>query len=202
LKQALGHNGTLLMPGLCWEAVGREQPVFDVRSTPTCVGAIPEYFRRMEGTVRSLHPTHSVCGQGPLTAELFSNHSMDTTPCGPNSPFNRLREFGGQVLMLGCGMLRNTSVHAVEEVAGAPYLFEAEPVEYTLIDHNGGCITALHSRHGTFPQHFDRVRPRMIGQGLAEGNVLEAACYLYDSRALWDTAMQMLQEDITCFVKD
>lgn len=137
LLDALGAEGTLLMPALSWENVTRERPVFNVRTTPSCVGAIPEYFRQLDGTLRSMHPTHSVSGQGPLCETLFEGHGLDSTPCGPHSPFAKLKDYGGQVLMLGCGLFHNTSVHAIEEAAGAPYLFEAEPVEYTLIGYDG-----------------------------------------------------------------
>src|SRR5689334_11642001 len=60
LLGALGDAGTLLMPGLSF----RQQPptVHDTRSTPVCVGFLPEHFRTRLGTARSLHPTHSVCG--------------------------------------------------------------------------------------------------------------------------------------------
>jgi aminoglycoside 3-N-acetyltransferase len=202
LKDALGPRGTLLLPGLSWVSVDYEHPIFDVRSTPSCVGAIPEYFRTLEGTARSIHPTHSVCGQGPLTGELFKDHILDRSPCGTHSPFSQLKYHGGQVLMLGCGLLRNTTIHAVEETAGAPYLFEVEPIEYTLTGYDGVPVKVLHKRHGTFPQHFDRVRPALIGNGLSEGNVLEAFCGLYDAKALWDCAFDMLQKDISCFIKD
>jgi aminoglycoside 3-N-acetyltransferase len=202
LTEALGARGTLLMPGLSWVGVDRESPFFDVSATPTCVGAIPEYFRKMQGTLRSIHPTHSVCGQGPMASALFEGHILDTTPCGVNSPFHKLRFNGGQVLMLGCGMLTNTSIHAVEEAAGAPYLFEEEPLEYVLTGYDGTVTRATHSRHAHFPQHFDRVRPRMLGNGLNEGTVLQANCHLYDARALWDCAYAMLQEDMACFVRD
>lgn len=202
MLDALGPQGTLLMPGLSWIAVDRDHPGFDVRSTPSCVGAIPEYFRNLPGTIRSMHPTHSVCGQGPMAARLFDGHIRDTTPCGANSPFHKLRFHRGQVLMLGCGLLRNTMIHAVEETAAAPYLFEQEPLVYTLTDYDGTVTKAAHSRHAEFPQHFDRVRAGLIGNGLSEGKVLQALCHLYDAEALWNHASAMLQEDILCFVKD
>lgn len=202
LKDALRPEGTLLMPGLSWEAVDAEHPFFDVRQTPTCVGAIPEYFRKMKGTIRSVHPTHSVCGQGNLVEELFRDHKLDTTPCGEQSPFSKLKYYNGQVLMLGCGLLCNTTIHAVEEAAGAPYLFQPEPVEYTITGYDGIAIKSVHKRHGHAPQNFDRVRPGLIGSGLAEGYVLKAFCHLYDARALWDHALAMMKEDISCFVRD
>jgi len=60
LLYALGENGTLLTPALSYASVGVNNPVFDVLHTPSCVGALPEYFRTRPGTIRSVHPTHSV----------------------------------------------------------------------------------------------------------------------------------------------
>jgi len=42
ILQALGDEGTLLMPALSYEFVTPENPVFDVRETPCNVGALPE----------------------------------------------------------------------------------------------------------------------------------------------------------------
>ena len=123
LLEAIGPEGTLLMPALTYASVSPEQPVFDVEKTPCCVGAIPEHFRRRPGTRRSIHPTHSVCGIGPRAAYLLGEHHLDKTPCGPHSPFQRLREVKGQIVMLGCGIGPNTSMHAMEECFGVPYLF-------------------------------------------------------------------------------
>lgn len=202
LVQALGEEGTLLMPGLSYETVTRANPCFDVRITPVCVGAVPEYFRKLPGTLRSVHPTHSVCGRGALAGELFLGHELDTTPCGPHSPFAQLRLVGGQVLMLGCGLLHNTMIHAVEEAAGAPYLFEPEPLVYRVTGHDGVEREAAHSRHADFPQHFDRPAAALLGRGLTEGPVLQAQCWLYDAGRLWDHALDMLGNDIYSFFKD
>ena len=45
LLEALGAEGTLLMPALSYEHVHAGQSRFDVRRTPANIGAIPEYFR-------------------------------------------------------------------------------------------------------------------------------------------------------------
>ena len=202
LAGALGPEGTLLMPALSWVSVDREHPEFDVRTTPSCVGAIPETFRTLAGTERSMHPTHSVCGRGPLAHELFQGHILDRTPCGIHSPFSRLRHFHGQILMLGCGLRPNTSMHAVEEAAWAPYLLEPEPVEYVLTGYDGAKVTALHRRHSHFPQLYDRVAPMLRGRGLAEGPVLDARCHLLDAGALWQAVLERLAEDIHFFIRE
>lgn len=202
LLDALGEGGTLLMPSLSYMTVTREQPYFNVRSTPSCVGAVPEFFRAMEGTLRSVHPTHSMCGRGPLAGELFRDHELDTTPCGPHSPFARLKDFRGRVLMLGCGLLHNTSMHAVEEAAGAPYLLEPEPLVYRITGYDGFEREVAHRRHADFPQHYDRIADGLMSHGLAEGRVLDAQCWLYDAGRMWAHALDMLGNDIYSFYKD
>src|SRR5207237_538669 len=98
LAEAVGSSGTLLMPGLSY----RQEPsdVHDSRHTPTCVGYLTEYFRTRAGTLRSLHPTHSVCATGAQAGELIGDHALDETPCGPHSPFRMLMDRGGKILML------------------------------------------------------------------------------------------------------
>ena len=74
LLRALGENGTLLMPALSYASVGINNPIFDVLHTPSCVGALPEYFRTRPSTIRSVHPTHSVCGVGSKAESLLNEH--------------------------------------------------------------------------------------------------------------------------------
>ena len=62
LLHALGEEGTLLLPSLSYDHATPRNPYFDIRRTPSNVGAIAEYFRQRPGTLRSMHPTHSVCG--------------------------------------------------------------------------------------------------------------------------------------------
>lgn len=99
-----------------------------------------------------MHPTHSAAGLGPAAEDLLAGHITDRTPAGPNSPFRRLRDSGGLILMLGCGLRPNTSMHGVEEIAEAPYLF-AGWTEYTCTDYDGGSFTGLYHCHSYFPQH-------------------------------------------------
>ena len=95
LSRALGPEGTLLLPALTYAYVNAGQPRFEQAGTPSCVGAISEYFRTLDGVRRSLAPTHSVCGLGPLADEILNRHHLDPTPCGENSPFRAVRDRGG-----------------------------------------------------------------------------------------------------------
>lgn len=201
LLAALGPDGTLLMPALTYETVRSHNPVFDVRTTPSCVGAIPEYFRSREGTHRSLHPTHSVCAVGPLANELLGPHRQDSTPCGPNSPFHRLPDFAGQIFMLGCGLRPNTSMHAIEELVKPPYLFAA-PITYTLIDEAGQIIQKKYTRHNFrgWTQRYDRVAEILTSPALREGKILAAQSYLIAASVLRDSVLDALKENPLFFV--
>lgn len=203
LLEALGPEGTLLLPALSYEHVGAHHPVFDVLHTPSNVGAIPEHFRTREGTLRSICPTHSVCGVGPLAKAVLGEHHLDETPCGPHSPFRKLRDLGGQIVFLGCGLRPNTSMHGVEELAQPPYLF-GETITYRVILITGEEIK-LRLRHHDFQgfrQRYERIEPLLTpGKEIRVGKVLAATTYLLEARAMWQKALAALEKDRLFFVE-
>lgn len=201
LRQAIGVEGTLLMPALSYEWVTPAQPLFDIQHTPSNVGVISEYFRRRLGTRRSLHPTHSVCSLGPLTRRLLGVHHLDHTPCGPNSPFHLLPKFQGQILMLGCGLKPNTSLHAIEELVSPPYLF-GQPLTYRLRLAEGREEEKVYRQHGFagWVQRYDRVADILDEPDLRTGLILAAETHLIEASALWAKALVQLQDRPFYFV--
>jgi aminoglycoside 3-N-acetyltransferase len=189
------------MPALSYAAVTPEQPLFDVRSTPSCVGIIPETFRLTPGVLRSLHPTHSVCASGPRAADLLARHGADTTPCGPGSPFRAVPSVGGQILMLGCGLRPNTSMHSVEELVVPPYLF-GPPLTYTLVAEDGTRTSKRYTTHGFegWEQRYDRIQQLLGAPDLRVGMVLDATCHLVEAARLFECAQDTLQGDPLYFV--
>jgi aminoglycoside 3-N-acetyltransferase len=202
LQEALGPGGTLLMPALTFERVTPENPVFDIRYTPSNVGIIPETFRTRPGTVRSLHPTHSVCAAGPLAGELIEAHAADSTPCGPHSPFRAIAEHGGQILFLGCGLEANTTMHAIEEVIVPPYLYDP-PIEYRLTLADGSKQTKTYTPHNFrgWRQRYDRVAAILRPPDLVRATVAGAVSILLEAAALWNAARTALQKDSMYFVE-
>lgn len=202
LLAALGAEGTLLMPALSYATVTPANPCFDLAATPANVGIIAETFRMQAGVRRSLHPTHSVCGQGRLAERLLVTHAADCTPCGPHSPFRLLPEQGGKILMLGCGLRPNTSFHAIEELVTPPYLFGASR-DYTLIDDAGRRTVKRYRTHNFagFHQRYDRIAHLTAEPALRVGRVLDATVHLLDAAALWQAALAALQHDPLAFVE-
>jgi aminoglycoside 3-N-acetyltransferase len=202
LLEALGPEGTLLMPSLSYAHVTAANPFFDLRRTPSNVGVIPETFRTRPGTQRSLHPTHSVCARGPLAGELLAGHGEDRTPCGPFSPFHLLPEYQGQLLMLGCGLRPNTSLHAIEELVEPPYLLGA-PREYHLIDADGNASTATYLPHNFrgWQQRYDRVEQVLSAPALRRGPVLAGEAFLIEASELWRVTLGALRREPLYFVE-
>ena len=206
LRAAVGENGNLLFPTLSYESVTQENPHFDIRNTPSCVGAINEWFRKQPGVIRSMHPTHSVAVYGPDGLEIAANHHLDTTPVGSNSPFRKLRDRNGQILMLGCGLKPSTSMHGVEELAMPPYILR-NAITYTCVNWDGSTMELNIKRHNFTNKHgegliqrYDRLKYVLPKDVMRKGKVLDAECYLIDAKPMWDIAEAVLKEDPLFFV--
>ena len=201
LLDALGDQGTLLMPALSYESVTRENPFFSQKSTPSCVGWLTEYFRNLPGVRRSVHPTHSVCAVGRGTGHYLNDHLLDHTPCGRNSPFRKLGEGGGKILFLGCSIRSNTSMHGIEELSVPEYLFDRE-IEYTIEPDPGDVYQKKYIPHNFagFEQRYDRVEHILSQDDYAVGKVLEADLFLMKAAPLWEKAHHRLCRNPLYFV--
>ena len=201
LLEILGTSGTLLMPALSWENVTPQKPVFNLQDTPSCVGLIAETFRRLPNTIRSLHPTHSVCAVGRQSVEITEEHGLDETPCGPHSPFHELPKYNGQILMLACGLIYNTSMHAIEELVEPPYLYDP-PIYYTLTDNHQKSYKKNYRPHNFrgWQQRYDRITNLLIEPALRSGLVVGVRSHLINARKLWKESLHALRSNPLYFV--
>ena len=129
MLDALGPEGTLVAPTFthCFapakgQPAGNQGP-FDMVRTPTVLGRISEAVRRRPDAVRSNHPIHSVAACGPLAREVVRGHESQSD-FGPESPFGRIVEHNGTIVLLGVGQRVNSTLHAVEDSLNMPYLRE------------------------------------------------------------------------------
>jgi len=185
LLEALGPGGTLLMPsfqgGSEFYLVDRGCR-FDVRSSPSECGLITETFRRRPGVIRSLSPTHCTAGCGPLAETMLAGHEQCRISVGHGSPYHRLAEAGGKILLLGVSHGSNTSLHYVENVNGAPTICRKEyrPV---VVARDGAEITVPTLPHMPgLPRAYSKVEPllcqagiQVVGRiGMAEAKLVQA----------------------------
>jgi aminoglycoside 3-N-acetyltransferase len=119
LLESVGTTGTVVMPTLPFSGTAVDYvssgAVFDARKTPSRMGLLTELFRRHQGTVRSVHPTHSVAAFGTLAEQLTAGHHLAKTPCGEGTPYGHLLDAGGQILFMGTDISVMTFFHHVEE---------------------------------------------------------------------------------------
>ena len=105
LQEVVGPGGTLMMPTIPFQGSAVEyatgEPVFDARHTVSRMGLITEVFRRAPGVVRSIHPTHSVAVWGSRADVISAGHELADTPCGRLTPYARLLDYDGKILLAG-----------------------------------------------------------------------------------------------------
>lgn len=192
---------TVMMPALSYERVTPERPLFDLERTPSNVGVIPEAFRKSEGVIRSVHPTHSVCAFGPLAEAVTAEHAKDRTPVGERSPFRKLVEKDGVVIFIGCGLRPNTLMHGVEELVKPPYLFNGE-VSYTIVTGKGSEYSASYLTHDFkgYVQRYDRIAEFLTKDEMIRGGVLKAECYALKAVPLWEKALKEIKKNELAFV--
>lgn len=120
LQRVVSEQGTLLMPTLPFGgtavAYAESDPLFDPARTPSRMGLLTELFRRLPGVVRSVHPTHSVAVWGRDADAIAADHWHARTPCGAGTPYARLLEHSGKILLLGADVSSLTFYHTVEEL--------------------------------------------------------------------------------------
>jgi len=120
LEEVVGPRGLIAMPAFPIVGGAQEylesEPVFDLLRTPSRMGAVSEHFRRTPGTVRSLHPTHSICARGPDADAIVAGHESADTPFGHGTPFPRLLERGVRALAFGTGAHVFTFFHTFEDL--------------------------------------------------------------------------------------
>lgn len=123
-------------------------------------GIIGETVRQQPDSVRSCHPTHSWVGFGGNARFLLEGHRHSLTPCGKDSPFFRLMECDGSVLLLGVGVIGLTNMHAVEDALNVPYLSAIDPPH-------------RHATYTTSSRRMQYVFPELLQAALREAGVMQ-----------------------------
>lgn len=153
LLEAVGSDGTIMMPTQSWKNLDPETgvhwlepkewwnlirenwPAYDKKITPTnTMGAVAEMFRSWPGTERSDHPARSFAANGKYSAYLTENHDLCDI-FGETSPLARLYKIGGKVLLIGVDYDKNTSLHLAD--VRAEYASKHNTTEHSAIMENG-----------------------------------------------------------------
>lgn len=208
LMEYIKDEGTLVFPAFSYNYVTRENPVFDIRETKSNIGYLPEFVRtEVKAAKRSMHATHSLSVIGKRADELIKDHHLDLTPVGKNSPIMKLADIGGKILFIGCPVSHATIMHGVEELTVPPYLYENEPIEYTLIDEEGKSFKQTAKRHNfvldgvLYLQRYDKLTEILSDSEKTHGKLLEADCWCLSAAAIKKRGEEMLRQDPFFFVE-
>ncbi len=168
---ALGPNGTLLMPLFNFDFP--KTKMFDIRHTPSQMGAMTEAARRHPQAIRTGHPIYSfaVIGKNADRFRGIDNQSG----YGEDSPFAVLRALDGKIASLDLPDQNSmTFYHHVEEMLGVPYRYFKE-FEGEYIDASGQSSHRVYKlfvrdvENGVLT-HVDPAGERMWQAGLYKGD--------------------------------
>ena len=121
LMEIVTNKGTLLFPSFNHDKCYINGELFDVRTTPSTNGIIPNLFLKRDGVIRSNSPTHAFAAWGTNADKYILNHEFVTT-MGEGSPLDLLMKDDGYCLLLGVNYHPNTFHHCVEMLEHAPCL--------------------------------------------------------------------------------
>lgn len=144
-------DGLLVLPTHTWGEVNEQNPRFDVKNSPTCVGILTELFRKRPGVVRSLHPTHSVAALGKDAEEFVKGNELCDTPCARNSSWGKLLDRKADIMLLGVDLTKNTFIHGVEEWADIPGRITDTHEQFYVVLPDGTEISVPSRRHCGLP---------------------------------------------------
>lgn len=210
LQEAVGKQGTLLMPTLPFSASAidyvTKSPVTDLKRAPSHMGLLTEIFRRLPGVTRSIHPTHPIAAWGRLAQTMLEGHAQATSPCGVGSPFHKLLEFDGKILMAGPSIHSMTFYHCIEELLESQLPvspFTTEIFDLQTKDANGDL-------HQTRTRLYEKSLSRRRDCGVMVQPLRERGFWheeragrlpliLLDAQQVLSTAQQMANDGVYCY---
>lgn len=104
--EVLGKDGTLVVP------------------TFGSLGKFTELVGKRPGVFKSIHPVASVAALGKDAKDLCRDHWKAETAHAEDTPYMRIAEKGGYIMLIGVDQDRNTTLHTVEALLQLPYLKE------------------------------------------------------------------------------
>jgi aminoglycoside 3-N-acetyltransferase len=165
-------------------------------------GRIPERVRTWPGALRSMHPEASVVAVGPRAAWLTAEHDDGY---GVGSPFARLVEAGGHVLMLGAPLETVTLLHHAEAIARVPGK-RTVTYEIAMADGTTRWFTDIDTSRGAYPyellglegDEFAIIARDTLAAGIgAHGRVGQADCHLFPAPELVRFAVAWIEDRFT-----
>ncbi|MBE5876801.1 MAG: AAC(3) family N-acetyltransferase [Lachnospiraceae bacterium] len=202
-------DGMLILPTHTWSVMSNEYPIYDPEKEPACVGILPNLFRKREGVMRSLHPTHSVAAYSKnqkLLQEFISGEEQFSTPCPRQGCYGKLYDLNAKVLMLGVGLNRYTYLHGVEEWFGIEERLEKEALSLQIKLPSGELLPVSMHKHfkpnniSVSEYYIKMEKPFVQAGALKKGRIGDAQSMLLLARQTADITTEYLRKDKDIFL--
>lgn len=168
---------TLLVSALPYRGSFHEylntDPTFDVRTADVAMGAVNERLASMPEAKRSIHPTHSVVAIGAKAEAYVEGHERDNTPFGEHSPYLKIFQNDGVIVLLGATLDNVTALHALEDEIGEavyPYdIYDHRDYRVKCFDAEGKELTVstkCHNPRRCLLRDGELMRPELEARGV------------------------------------
>lgn len=184
-----------------------EHPAYDPRTALARRehGRLPEALRTWPGSRHSGHPEAGVAAVGAFAEAITAEHPYDDA-YGPGTPYARLVELGGQVVVLAAPLETITLVHHAEAVASVP---GKRRVGYGMpVKVAGGRVwrtfSDINTEKGALPyedllgeeDYIEHIARSALEAGAGRsGPVGEATAYLFEARGLVEHAVCWIKQN-------
>ncbi len=197
LPCAVGDAGTLVFPTPTGSRTDSpaHPPSFDRLRTPCWTGALAQRALGWPGAVRSFHPTHSCVAVGPMAHALTREHFDSVTPVDAHSPFQKVVQHGGKILIIGLDLKCLTLVHAVEEMIRQPDPCHARLCRCLMVDGDRRELKdyRLHDWSVVAPD-YEQYRPTLEKAGAIRAlKVGDAASWLLDGSLAFEALQRVMK---------
>lgn len=212
LREVIGTKGTILFPTYpnlrisSYDYLLRGE-VFNVRRTPSYTGLLNEFARRQPGSLRSLHPTKSVCAIGPRAEELTATHQQSPYPYDVCSPYFKLIECGAKIVGLGVSTRNLSFVYCTDDALKDSFpvrvyhdrVFEVECVNYegrteTVRTYAHDMRKIVHDVPGYMSRHISE-------EACLDLSIKGMSFFRADAPRLFQEMLKLAREGITVYSK-
>ena len=186
-------EGLLVIPAHTFRNI-RETPVFDIRHTLPCIGAVPTAAVGMANRafdahdpacIRSFHPSHSVVAFGRDAVPFTADDRYAETPMPAFGCYRKLLTRSALILLIGVGLECCTYIHMIDEYLHPEGV--SAPVPVTGIDYDGMAYPRRMGRCEGPSALYPQYRPILEQAGaLTLGKLGGADVIVCDARRTFD----------------
>lgn len=198
-------DGLLVLPTHTWKYINKDNPIFNVKESPSNVGILTELFRQRKGVIRSEHPTHSVAALGAEAAEFTEGEYRFNTACARESVWGKLVDRNAQILMLGVDLTKCTFIHGIEEWEDVPNRLSDTPELLYSILHSGEKVAISTYRHSgpDWSERFWKVDDILDEEGAQlKGTFGDAAIRVVDAKRTTELLSELLNKNPNLFTEN